>query len=323
MTVDPMARLAAANPVPCLPDVESSERMLRFVEGDGHRNTIGSHPRRRLRVGRALVLAFLAGSVGVASLILTDGSTNPGVNVAAAAYAATSPKSGVVEAVFVAHDHRGDESGATLWQREWIDESGQRRRERNTVIEPLARGGASYVDETVSTPGRLETWSDRKAGDQIRRVRTALDFKVHMAFGGMAMGGIEGIEMFRKLYRKGLMRLAGRERHDGRSLWKLESRPVIYDANGVRRVVNTGLVVLVDPHTFQPVSERLVEHIGHLAPTIVECDLVSYRSLPAAEAGAKLFDLAAWHPGASVVQAPGIFPRYVRLPAAKKTHRAR
>ncbi len=118
----------------------------------------------------------------------------------------------------------------------------------------------------------------------------------------ITLEGVEGIALYRTLYRNGLMRLVGRERRDGRSLWKLESRPASYDANGRRVAIHTRLVVLVDPKTFLPIVERLIDVVlpGH--PTLLESDLLSYRRLPSSEGHSKLFELTAQHPNARVLR---------------------
>ena len=108
--------------------------------------------------------------------------------------------------------------------------------------------------------------------------------------------GVEGIALYRALYREGLMRLVGHERRDGQSLWKLESRPISYGANGRRIAIRTRLVVLVAPKTFLPIIERVIdaELPGH--PIALESDLLSYRHLPSGQSAANQLSLAAQHP---------------------------
>ncbi len=123
-----------------------------------------------------------------------------------------------------------------------------------------------------------------------------------MIFGEVTLDGVEGIALYRTLYREGLMRLVGRERRDGLSLWKLESRAASFDANGRRFAIHTRLVVLVDPKTFLPIVERQIDVAlpGH--PTVFESDLLSYRQLPAGAGHGKLFELTAQHPSARVLR---------------------
>jgi hypothetical protein len=115
---------------------------------------------------------------------------------------------------------------------------------------------------------------------------------------GITLDGVEGIKFFRLLYRDGQVRVVGRERRDGRLLWKLESHP---EQRGIDD--HTRLIVLVDPHTFLPVFERQIDIAlpGH--PAMVESELLSYRTVLGSPAAASVFDLAAQHPGTRVLTA--------------------
>jgi len=117
-----------------------------------------------------------------------------------------------------------------------------------------------------------------------------------MAFVEGTLDGVEGITLYRALYREGLMRLVGRELRDGQSLWKLESAPASYDANGRKIAIRTRLVVLVDPKTFLPIAERVIDAAlpGH--PVALESNLLSYRRLPSGQSVANLLSVAAQHP---------------------------
>jgi hypothetical protein len=309
MTVNAMARLAAANPVLDPPAVESPERLRRLIEDDAPMPDIGERRDARSPMGkgsrmrrRALVAVPICVAASVAGVVLSSGSSGPGVNVAAAAYAATSPQPGIVEAVFVTHIERGVQAGSILRQREWDDAGRGLRRERVTFTEAHGGKRETNLSESASAPGRRETWyRGRLEVSTIVRTKLPRDMTIRMAFGGITLEGVEGIALYRKLYSDGLMRLVGRERRDGRSLWKLESRPASYDANGRRVAIHTRLVVLVDPKTFLPIVERQIDVAlpGH--PTLLESDLLSYRRLPLSEGHGKLFDLAAQHPSARVV----------------------
>lgn len=338
MMSDAMGRLAAANPVTEPPAVESAERLRRLIEDDtaavaGGRSKSQGRPtgHRRVRGTRMLAGALLTIGAAAAGLLLLGGSSDSGLNVAAAAYAATSPRAGIVEAVFVARRYpQGRIAGATLRQQEWTDAATGQRRELNTLDEPHADPPVHQVRDWVFAPHQIEEW--RHGASQLDSVRvqllsrtapslkfentiliehTVADFKIHLAFGGIALDGIEGIELFRALYRKGLMRLVGHERHDGRLLWKLEGRPVTYDANGIKVTEHTRLVVLVDPRTFLPVSERQIDFAlpGH--PTVAESNLIRYRHLLGDQDDSKVFDLAAQHPGARVVTSSMIHQRSI------------
>ncbi len=310
MTVDSMARLAAANPVSDAPAIESPERLRRLIEDDAPALELGDqhHGGSRVNTGsrmrrRALVAVPICVTASVLGVVLSSGSSGPGVNVAAAAYAATSPKPGIVEATFITRIEHGIQAGSTLRWQEWDDAGMGLRRERLTFVEALGQKRETHLSESASAPGRRETWSrGRLEVSTIVRTKVPRDLTIRMAFGGITLEGVEGIALYRKLYRDGQMRLVGRERRDGRLLWKLESRPASYDANGRRVAIHTRLVVLVDPKTFLPLVERLIDVVlpGH--PTLLESDLLSYRRLTSSEGHSKLFELTAQHPNARVLR---------------------
>ncbi|HEX4116833.1 MAG TPA: hypothetical protein VHY18_13285 [Solirubrobacteraceae bacterium] len=304
MSVDAMTRLAAANPVIDPPAVESPERLRRLIEDDAPALDLGEphggrspiHKSSRLR-RRALIAVPLCAAASVVGVVLSSGSSGPGVNVAAAAYAATSPKRGIVEAVFATHIERGIQAGSILRQREWDDAGRALRRERVTFAEVHDGKRETHVSESASAPGRRETWyRGRLEVSRVARESALSDLKLRMAFDEVTLDGVEGIALYRALYREGLMRLVGHERREGQSLWKLESAPTSYDANGRRIAIRTRLVVLVAPKTFLPIVERVVDAAlpGH--PTALESDLLSYRRLPSGQAVANLLSVAAQHP---------------------------
>jgi hypothetical protein len=308
MTVDPMARLAAANPVSDPPPAASPERLRRLIEDDAPAPGLGEErygsPRasggsRTLR--RALVAVSLCLAGGVAGIVLSSGSSGPGVNVAAAAYAATSPQEGIVEAVLLTRIFRGSEAGGTLRQREWLDSAKGLRREQDSTTGPYGNTQETHVLESVSAPKRWESWSAGSEANLVTRVRVSREVRMNTAFGGISVTGVEGITLFRQLYRRGGMVLVGRERHVGRLLWKLESRP-FSGTNGRKLGVgtHTRLIVLVDPTSFLPVTERQIDIAlpGH--PTVVESNLLSYGRYAGRESEGGLFDLASAHPSARV-----------------------
>jgi hypothetical protein len=330
MSVDAMTRLAAANPVLHPPAVESPERLRCLVEGEASAVDLGERRSGSSKTGkgrwlgrRALVAAGVCVAASVVGVVLSSGSSGPGVNVAAAAYAATSPRAGIVEAVFLARVFRGSEAGGTLRQREWIDSSKGLRREQDSTTGPYGDRAETHVLESVTAPRRWESWSAGREGSVVTRVRLPDDVKMNLAFDGISLTGVEGIGLYRQLYRLGGMKLVGHERHKGRLLWKLESRPIangrrLTAATHTRRVVltvatHTRLVVLVDPKTFLPVVERQVDiaQAGH--PTVVENDLLSYRHYAGGESEGRLFDLALQHPNARVHTSSDRFPRFVPL----------
>lgn len=307
MSVDAMTRLAAANPVLHPPAVESAERLRHLIEDDapmpdiGERrdahSPMGRSPRMRRR---ALVAVPICVAASVAGIVLSSGSSGPGVNVAAAAYAATSPQRGIVEAVFLTHIERGVQAGSILRQREWDDAGRGLRRERATFTEVHNGKSNTHVSESASAPGRRETWY--RGNLEVSRVpretvpRDLRDLNPRLAFVEGTLDGVEGIALYRALYREGLMRLVGRERRDGQSLWKLESRPTSYAVNGRRIAIRTRLVVLVAPKTFLPIVERVIDAALPGRPIALENDLLSYRHLPSAQSAANLLSVAAQHP---------------------------
>jgi hypothetical protein len=310
MSVDAMGRLAAANPVLGPPAVESPEGLRGLIacprtreddaaalglgELPGGRSPLheSSRPRRR-----ALIAVALCAAASVVGVVLSSSPSGPGLNVAAAAYAATSPKSGIVEATFITHIEHGIQAGSILRQREWDDAGMGLRRERVTFTEAHDGKRETHVSEAASAPGRRETWyRGHLEVSEVPRVSTPAGLGLRMAFGQVTLDGVEGIELYRALYREGLMRLVGREPRDGRSLWKLESRPASYDANDRMVAIRTRLVVLVDPKTFLPIVERQIDVAlpGH--PIALESDLLSYRRLPSGQSATDLFSLRARHP---------------------------
>jgi hypothetical protein len=304
MSVDAMARLAAANPVLDPPVAESPERLRRLIE-DGapmpdigeRRDAYSSMSKGSRMRRRALVAVAICAAASVAGVVLSSGSSGPGVNVAAAAYAATSPQPGIVEAVFVTHIERGIQAGSILRQREWDDAGRALRRERVTFTEVHDGKRNTHVSESASAPGRHETWyRGRLEVSTVPRVMAFRDLNPRTAFVEGTLDGVEGIALYRALYREGMMRLVGHERREDQSLWKLESRPTSYDANGRSIAIRTRLVVLVAPKTFLPIVERVIDAALPGRPVALESNLLSYRRLPTGQSVANLFSLAAQHP---------------------------
>jgi len=253
-----------------------------------------------------LVFGVLAVAAIAATLFFTVSSTRPDVNIAAAAYAATSPQQGATEAVWFTRILTGSQRGQTLRQREWIDPAAGRRREQSVVSDFGAGSAVSQVDELATAPGFQESWEGTGQPDVVERMRVHSDYKSTPAFGGITLAGLEGVKLYRQLYRTGAIRLVGHERHYGRNLWKLESHPV----SSLEREIHTRLIVLVDPHSFLPLSERQIDIAlpGH--PTVVESNLLSFRHLQSEEVKKTLFELAPQHPHAHLVTRPGIFPKF-------------
>lgn len=134
----------------------------RFLKMNAAHDALG-HERRsryegRRRVGRVRGLA--TGSLVVAcacvlGLVLAGGSSGPGVDVAAAAYQATSPGDGVLEAQFVDHLFQRGRLVATVQRREWIDASEGIRRAQG-ITHPMGHGCESVLLESATAPGHIE-----------------------------------------------------------------------------------------------------------------------------------------------------------------------
>ena len=262
-TQNTLTRLAAANPVPDLPAVESAEHLRRLIETEGPAAAPDTRGRRSKKsIARAMTAAVAALAAAAAGLVLADGSSAPGVNIAAAAYAATSSGSGVLEARFVEHlllpgshskgSHYRRE--ATFRYREWLDASRGLRREQRTlpalltqpppfrvldrnaridrplhVTNELVRDAriVHVTSELASSPGWIETWGSLA---RQRHVIHRFKYSPDRTLAGVPepppdnalAQAPEGISTYRQLYRERTLELVGRERWHGRLLWKLE-----------------------------------------------------------------------------------------------------
>jgi hypothetical protein len=320
VTIDAMARLARANPVPAPPAVDTPESLRQLIEDDRVGIAGAGSPKRSRARDRALVGIASIACVCVVAVLLLAGSSGSGSNVLAAVYAAAAPKPGVVEAVTLTRTFGGPGHGSVARLREWSEASTARRRGLTTFTGSRFRSGTAQID-VVYKPREWEGWgNDRgfrllpqstdREPNVVHRIRWAGAFHPndeHLGFlGGGILVGAEWAQLFRTLYSKGQMRVVGRERHSGRLLWKLEASPARAEARA--REDHTQFVVLVDPHTFLPVYTRLVNLAlpGH--PTVSESELLSYRTLASSSANEKLFDLALQHPQAQVVSQAGIDP---------------
>ncbi len=306
---DTLTLLAAANPVPELPAVEPPERLRRLIEaedyavGGARRHT----PARRLmRPLAAAGAAMIAAAIG---LLLSNGASSPGLNIAAAAYAATSSGSGVLEARFVDRMFLPHGRVVTSHYREWIDASTGSRRERRTLSALIRRRPPMLSEyELAQTPEWIETWSsspgERNVINRIRYPagRTPAG-EQQPAPREAAAQTPEGVATYRRLYRGGAIRLVGREHRDGRLLWKLEGDVgFATSAAHAKLVPFLALVVLVDPRTYLPVAQRMVNLLpGYRRQVQSESELLGYRRLPSGAASETLLKLSARHPRARVV----------------------
>lgn len=375
MTPDIIDTLSALNPVRTPPTVERVERVLATI--DEERRHSAQETRRTRARGRGIAAgaAVLVAACAV-GLVLAGGSSGPGVDVAAAAYQATSPGAGVLEADFVDHLFQRGRLVAVVSRREWIDAS-QGRRRAQRITRPAGHECASLIVEVASAPGEVELASGSNAcprpdssqrsvpvpqdiqridlgqprpqeaggtaGESSRaiyrqtrarvnrepgarpRVTVTLPPEIVLGAGRdncrcfsptQALQGnaspleTEGLSLFRRLYRAGVIRLVGRARLGGRLLWKLEG--VVGWASSNTRAgrfrPTDGLVVLVDPTTFQPVVEQQVNLAlpGH--PVTVESQLVGYRRVPRNATSEALLQISAQRPGLRVITRRPLFP---------------
>jgi hypothetical protein len=301
MTSNPLAMLAAANPVPELPPVAPIERLTCLTE-----TPPAPLPRRSKRSGRiAVAAAAAAGLVAVAiGLTLSGGSSGPGVDVAAAAYAVTSPGNGVIEAEFVVRRSLPGFAQTPIRHREWLDATTGLRREQT-----IARNG-TVGSEVLTSPGRAELWEPQPtaAGTILRfRNQTPASEPVKP----------DGLGLYRRLYEGGSVRVVGRETLDGRMLWKLEGT-VGYTRRRPHSPLRPvfGEVVLVDPTTYLPVVERQTDLTRPGRPTMLETRLIRYRRVPRGPSREALLPLSAAHHGARILGSNTLAP--VR---AKKPHK--
>lgn len=293
----PLDLLSDANPVREAPTVESPERLRQLIEAAGPgASTAGRGPARvRRRVLRAVATVAVAGIAATAGLLLSNGSSSPGVNVVAAAYAAITPKGGIIEARFVQwavgpHGRRK----VMDREREWIDASTGMHRTQALVPHFDGKGIAA---ETAIRHGWYEDWSGA------RGERDVIDRgPVLQLAGRTGPRAASGIEAYRRLYLDRSLRLVGRERLRGRLLWKLEGPGSVasYSANSKPVPIET-VVVLVDPSTYLPVVRRSINLLKPGHPAQEETELVGYRRLPAGADGKKLLSVSAHHPHARIV----------------------
>jgi hypothetical protein len=326
MTVDVMARLARANPVPEPPDVDAPTRLRHLIEDDERSSGAGALAPRRAHVRRRAFAGIASTAcVSVAAVLLVAGSPGSGSNVLAAVYAAAAPKPGIVEALTLTRTFGGPGHDSVARLREWSEASTARRRGLTTFTGSRFRAGAAQID-VVYKPREWEVWgNDRgfrllpqstdREPNIVHRIRWSGSFHPddeHVGFlGGGILVGAEWAQLYRTLYGKGQMRVVGRERHAGRLLWKLEASPA--RARARAREDHTQFIVLVDPHTFLPVYTRLINLAlpGH--PTVSESEQLGYRTLASTAANEKLFDLALQHPRARVVSQAGVVVSGSRL----------
>ncbi len=227
---DALDRLRAADPVPEMPPVSPVvEIVCRLPQppSDRHR------PRRRAAtlLGGAALLA-----VAISFLVISTGS--PPTNVVSAAYAAVARNDGVVYAVFDTH---AAGSKAAIRQEQWVDAA--HHAEREVVL------FGKHVTERVAIGNRGESWSNDAPGRVI--VESGTNAHLGIAFGGLSLYGLGGVELFRQLYRAHRVVLTGHERRSNQTLWRLETTGDQFAGTKAR------LVVLVSPKSYLPVVQSV------------------------------------------------------------------
>ena len=282
-----LAELAKRNPHPAAPPVPSAADMLAVVEDmeppSAARRVATVHSRAR---GVAVVLtavAAVAGAVWQASV-----ASNGSLDVAAAAYAATSPGARVLEASYEARTYASGRRAETLVQTVWLDTANSRARE---LIE-LSGADSKQAIDRVSQPGWITTWSSTDPRVMLRERSTLrYDTAASWSVGGLQVPGLGGVQLFRALYAAHKLRLAGR-RDSGP--WRLESEPMKTGGGPVLK-----LIALVDPHSFLPRTQELV-HIGpaNQESVLARVRMLTYGTLPSGSV--RMFDLAEQHPKAKV-----------------------
>jgi hypothetical protein len=304
-----LALLAAANPVPELPAAEPPERLRRLIEAEGQ---AAGGARRQMPTGkttRATVAALAAMLAATVGLLLANGASSPSFNIAAAAYAATSSGSGVLEARFADRMFLPHGRVVASQHREWIDASTAMRRERRTLSAPISRG-PRVVYELASSPRWIETWSSA-AGEMnvVQRIRYP-----RAAPGGGATQMPAGIATYRRLYRERSLRLTGHERQGTRLLWKLEGDVAFaFHSFHAKPVPIMAVVVLVDPRTYLPVVQRTVSLLpGHRRRLQAESELLGYRHLPGDAASEALLKVSTQHPHTRVLTDPTTTSHFIR-----------
>ncbi len=325
---DTLALLAAANPVPELPAAEPPERLRRLIEAEGH--AVGG-ARRRTPAGRLMRPLAAAGAAMLAAalgLLLSNGASSPGLNIAAAAYAATSSGSGVLEAQFVDRVFLANGQVVTSHHREWIDASTGMRRERRALSALISRH-PNEIYELATSPGWIEIWDSAASElNVVRRIRYSAGGDREGALGpgprGRTTQAPTGVATYRRLYRERSIRLVGRERRDGRLLWKLEGNVAFaFHSFHAKPVAIMAVVVLVDPRTYLPVVQRTVSLLpGHRRQVQMESELLGYRRLPDGAASEALLKLSTRHPRARVVSSPTTPFRVLRSPATPQSQRS-
>lgn len=187
--VPPAAKRSAASHSSCHSHVRLELKRCFVYEARARRAAVGCDS--GLHHGGAAVLAAAAAAAG--GLVLAGGSSGPGVNVAAAAYAATSTGGRVLEAQFVdrVFIRVFDRSRApvTFHRREWIDTNTESPRTRR-VFQAYIRRTRTMTFESATAPGRVEFWNGTEgAPSVIHRFDIATGPRAHHGTGAPHAAG--------------------------------------------------------------------------------------------------------------------------------------
>jgi hypothetical protein len=301
-----MAGLAAANPVSEPPTVPTAARIRETWPHEGTQAAEPAAGRTQTRRNLLPLAGSLAAALTVAAVVLLVGASRPQINVLASAYAATSPAPGIIEAVFQSTT-RVDGRDETFRQQEWVDATTHQVRELNTKTTATT---GSEVNDRVSNPGVVESWSNAYEPGVVRReLTTYTPRSTAWGFGGLQLEALGGTALFRDLYRAGQVRLVGRVVLNGKQLWKLRSASTTVDGRP-----HTELIVLLDPRTFLPTRQSLLNVSEPRRPEVLTTSqLISYRQLHAAASGNTIFNLTAQHPGTAPHTRAGHFPIFRRF----------
>jgi hypothetical protein len=292
-----MRELEHADPVPRSADVPEISVILAQVGGSPAR----VRPVRRLR-HRWLASGGALAMVVAAGVLVFLGGGKQGVDVVAAAYAATSPRGAASEAVF-----QTTAGTRTFRQQVWADPALHSSRE---LIRSSDGASTVEIDRSIHG-GWMETWFSDNHPREVQRERTSLGaVQGSWLFEGLQLGGLGGVTLMRDLLRAGRIHVAGRS---STGQWRLESPPTMFDGNRAR------LTVVVDAHSFLPQTQTLVDLGPKDTTTVrVRSKLVSYRRIPAHGLAATVFSVAHQHPKSRVVTRSGTFPKFQRFEQAAR-----
>lgn len=280
MSIDVMRRLAAANPITDLPEVAPVQSLGALSEP--------ARPAHRTDGWRwaTAVAVLLAVAAGGLTFALSDGGSGPGVDVAAAAYAATRHGAGVVEASYLTRLPASPQA-EPLRHIEWLQPSTGARRVRTIGTH------GQVLSELQTALGSIEAWEPgRGSAGRMLIVRAAAREGEQAPVGGLAL--------YQRIYRARTLRLRGRETFRGHAVWKLSgiSGWIARSAHGSHPQPAFEEVVLVDATNYLPLVERQVslQQPGH--PVLLESTLTGYRWLGASTS---ITRLSAQHPRAALV----------------------